>query len=110
MELPNVIGMSQFADGGFMASKPYAASGAYIDRMSDYCGCRYDVSTKTGENACPFNALYWDFLDRNTAVLSQNHRLAQIYASWHRMDDTRKQSYRNSPASFLQKLDLYERL
>ncbi|MDO9415497.1 cryptochrome/photolyase family protein [Pararhizobium sp.] len=105
VELPNVIGMSQFADGGLMASKPYAASGAYIDRMSDYCdGCRYDVSKKVGQNACPFNALYWDFLDRNADTLSKNHRLAQIYASWHRMDESRKQDYRDSASLFLAKL------
>ena len=109
VELPNVVGMSQFADGGFMASKPYAASGAYIDRMSDYCqDCRYDVSKKTGEDACPLNALYWDFLDRNAEQLSKNHRLAQIYASWHRMDDGKKRSYRDSAARFLQKLDAGE--
>ena len=111
VELPNVIGMSQFADGGFMASKPYAASGAYIDRMSDYCDdCRYSVSRKTGENACPFNALYWDFLDRNVATLSKNRRLAQVYSSWARMDEGKKQSYRHSAASFLKKLDLHERV
>jgi deoxyribodipyrimidine photolyase-related protein len=106
VELPNVVGMSQFADGGLMASKPYAASGAYIDRMSDYCqDCRYDVSIKTGEDACPLNALYWDFLDRNAEHLSKNRRLAQIYASWHGMDDGKKRSYRDSAARFLQKLD-----
>ena len=61
VELPNVIGMSQFADGGFMSSKPHAASGAYIARMSNYRGgCRYDVSKKSGKGACPFNALHWD--------------------------------------------------
>ena len=111
VEMPNVIGMSQFADGGFMASKPYASSGAYIDRMSDYCGrCRYDVSQKTGENACPFNALYWDFLARNTEMLSGNHRLAQIFLSWDRMDEQKKRSYRASASSFLRKLDAGERV
>ena len=66
VELPNVIGMSQFADGGIIASKPYVSSGAYINRMSDYCGhCRYDVKQRVGEDACPFNALYWDLLARH---------------------------------------------
>jgi hypothetical protein len=66
VELPNTHGMALFADGGVMASKPYAASGAYIDRMSDYCdGCAYDPDVKIGKNACPFNILYWDFLIRN---------------------------------------------
>lgn len=111
VELPNVIGMSQFADGGFMASKPYAASGAYIDRMSDYCkDCRYDVSKKVGDDACPLNALYWDFLDRNKSVLSKNHRLAQVYASWNRMEDGKRQAYRASAATFLQKLDTGEKV
>ncbi len=111
VELPNVIGMSQFADGGFMASKPYAASGAYVDRMSDYCrDCRYDVSKKVGSDACPLNALYWDFLDRNTSVLSKNHRLAQIYASWNRMEDGKRRAYRDSAAAFLQKLDAGEKV
>ena len=111
VELPNVIGMSQFADGGFMASKPYASGGAYIARMSNYChGCRYDVSKKTGQDACPFNALYWDFHDRNADILSGNHRLAQTYASWHRMDQDKKQAYRDSAASFLRKLDAGQRV
>ena len=111
VELPNVIGMSQFADGGFMASKPYAASGAYIDRMSNYCdGCRYDVSKKTGEQSCPFNALYWDFIDRNAANLSKNHRLAQVYSSWKRMDEDKRQSYRDSASTFLKRLDAGQRI
>ncbi|KQY12445.1 deoxyribodipyrimidine photolyase [Rhizobium sp. Root73] len=111
VELPNVIGMSQFADGGFMASKPYAASGAYISRMSNYCdGCRYDVSKKTGEEACPLNSLYWNFIDRNAGNLSKNHRLSQVFSSWQRMDPDKKQSYRDSASAFLQKLDDGERI
>lgn len=106
VELPNVIGMSQFADGGLLGTKPYAASGAYISRMSDYCkGCRYDVRAKTGEGACPFNALYWDFLDRNTDKLSANRRLAQPYATWRRMGEDKKRAYRESARAFLEKLD-----
>jgi deoxyribodipyrimidine photolyase-related protein len=106
VELPNVIGMSQFADGGLLGSKPYAASGAYISRMSDYCeGCRYDVNRKTGEGACPFNALYWDFLDRNAEKLSSNRRLAQPYANWRRMSDEKRNDYTQSARVFLKKLD-----
>ncbi len=102
VELPNTLGMSQFADGGLLASKPYAASGNYINRMSDYCGgCSYDVKRKTGEGACPFNALYWDFLARNEAHLRGNPRLAQIYRSWDRMEADRRAQYRNSAAQFL---------
>ena len=76
VELPNTIGMSQFADGGLMGSKPYAASGRYIDRMSNYCtGCRYDPAESTGAKACPFTVLYWDFLDRHRDVLRANQRM-----------------------------------
>jgi deoxyribodipyrimidine photolyase-related protein len=106
VELPNVIGMSQFADGGFLGSKPYAAGGNYINRMSDYCGtCRYDVKKKTGAGACPFNALYWDFLDRNADKLKRNQRLGPVYATWAKMTEAQKNDYRQSAAAFLAKLD-----
>jgi deoxyribodipyrimidine photolyase-related protein len=86
VELPNTHGMATFADGGIVGSKPYAASGAYINRMSDYCGtCRYDVRKRIGDDACPFNSLYWDFLDRNRKTLSGNIRLAMPYKSLERM-------------------------
>jgi len=80
VEMPNTRGMATFADGGIVGSKPYAASGAYIDRMSDYCGpCRYDVKARSGEAACPFNRLYWGFLERNRERLRDNVRLAMPY-------------------------------
>ena len=80
VEMPNTLGMAVFADGGQMVSKPYAASGAYIDRMSDFCsGCTYDVKQKTGQNACPFNYLYWAFLIRQRDRLANNPRLAMPY-------------------------------
>ncbi|MEM9634671.1 MAG: cryptochrome/photolyase family protein [Pseudomonadota bacterium] len=102
VEAPNVIGMSQFADGGLLGSKPYAASGNYINKMSNYCpGCRYDVKQKTGESACPFNALYWDFLIRNKSKLRGNPRLTQVYRTWDRMSDTNKSEYRQSAEAFL---------
>jgi deoxyribodipyrimidine photolyase-related protein len=86
VEMPNTLGMAVFADDGQMASKPYAASGAYINRMSDFCsGCAYDVKQKTGEGACPFNYLYWAFLIRNRDRLASNPRLAMPYrtlAAW----------------------------
>jgi len=91
VEAPNVLGMSQFADGGMLASKPYVASGAYIDRMSDYCrGCRYRVAEKVGEDACPFNLLYWHFLDRHRARFRANPRMAPMYRVWDGMDAARR--------------------
>ena len=106
VELPNTLGMSQFADGGLLGSKPYAASGSYIDRMSDYCGtCRYDVKTKTGDDACPFNALYWDFLARNAEKLGENRRLAMPYRTWEKMEKGDKLALRASARRFLERLD-----
>lgn len=86
--VPNVVGMSQYADGGVMATKPYAGGGAYIKRMSDYCGgCRYDPGVRVGENACPFTAGYWAFLERNREALGGNHRLAQPLRGLDRLKD-----------------------
>lgn len=83
MVLPNVIGMSTFADGGVLASKPYVSSGAYIDRMSDYCnGCAYDVKIKTGPGACPLNALFWRFVDRHRAHFMENGRVSFMVRSY----------------------------
>ena len=91
VELPNVQGMSQFADGGLLASKPYASSGAYIDRMSDYCkSCVYDVKVKSGPKACPFNYLYWAFLIRNERLLRGNQRMAMPYRTLAGWDEARK--------------------
>ncbi|WP_417514052.1 cryptochrome/photolyase family protein [Minwuia sp.] len=91
VELPNTLGMSQFADGGLLGSKPYAAGGNYINRMSDYCaGCDYSVSKKAGPDACPFNYLYWDFLARKRDRLEGNRRLSNMYATYDRMSDARK--------------------
>ena len=86
--LPNVIGMALHADGGRMATKPYASGGAYINRMSDFCsGCRFDPKQRTGDDACPFTTLYWDFLARNREALSGNHRLARQLANLDRLED-----------------------
>jgi deoxyribodipyrimidine photolyase-related protein len=102
VELPNTHGMALFADGGVMASKPYAASGAYIDRMSDYCtGCRYKPEVKLGPEACPFNYLYWDFLIRNEAKLKANPRMAMPYRTLAKMETERKAEISRQAQAFL---------
>ena len=105
VELPNVSGMVLYADGGIMASKPYAAGGSYIDRMSDYCrSCRYKVKLKTGDDACPFNYLYWYFLDKNSELLANNPRMGMMYRTWAKMSDDRKYEIRNSANKFLRNM------
>ncbi|MGY6533520.1 cryptochrome/photolyase family protein [Glycocaulis sp.] len=91
VEAPNTHGMALYADGGIMATKPYAASGAYINRMSDHCkDCRYSVSAKNGEKACPFNYLYWNFMIENEGRLRGNQRLGHAYRNLDRFDDARR--------------------
>jgi deoxyribodipyrimidine photolyase-related protein len=105
VELPNVQGMSQFADGGLLASKPYASSGAYIDRMSNFCAsCFYDVKLKSGPKACPFNYLYWAFLIRNAGTLRNNNRLAMPYRTLAGWDDGRKAAITAEAEAFLDRL------
>ena len=90
VELPNTLGMALFADGGLMASKPYCASGKYIDRMSNYCkSCRYNVKETTTEDACPFNFLYWDFLRRHQALFRSNPRMAMMIRNLDRFDSVK---------------------
>ena len=106
VELPNTLGMSQFGDGGLVGSKPYVSSGAYIDRMSDYCGhCRYDVKQRTGPDACPFNALYWDFVARHRDTLVRNRRMAMPYRTWDKMPAATQAEIRAQAAGFLEGLD-----
>lgn len=102
VEMPNTLGMAVFADGGKMASKPYAASGAYIDRMSDFCKeCTYDVKKKIGANSCPFNYLYWAFLIRNRSRLENNPRMAMPFRTLEKWSPEKKEMYLNDTASFL---------
>lgn len=108
VEAPNVIGMSQFADGGVVGSKPYAASGNYISKMSNHCtSCRYDAKKKTGEGACPFNPLYWDFMHRNRDQLRSNVRLGHAYRTWDRMSADKQNDYLKSAEKFLASLKPY---
>lgn len=107
VELPNTHGMALHADGGLMASKPYAASGAYIHRMSDYCrGCAYDVKAATGEGACPFNFLYWDFMARHARRFAGNPRMAMPLRTLERMDPARVAAMRAQAAAFLSSPDM----
>ena len=105
VEAPNTIGMSQFADGGMLGSKPYVSSGAYIDRMSDYCdGCAYRVKDKTGPRACPFNLLYWHFLDRHRARFEKNPRMAQMYRTWDKMSEAHRMTVLAEGTALLERL------
>jgi deoxyribodipyrimidine photolyase-related protein len=102
VELPNTRGMALFADGGIVGSKPYAASGAYIDRMSDQCGrCRYDVKLKNGPKACPFNYLYWDFMARNEGRLAGNPRLSNPIATLRKLSPERRAEIAADSSRFL---------
>lgn len=93
VELPNTLGMSQYADGGWMASKPYVATGKYIQRMSPYCkGCRFDPSQRSGDKACPFTTLYWDFLMQHESRLESNPRMALQVKNLNRLDAAEKQA------------------
>ena len=106
VEAPNTIGMSQFADGGVVASKPYVSSGAYINKMSNYCkSCKFKVAEKVGKDACPFNALYWHFLSRNRDKFQGNPRMAQMYRTWDRMNEDHKNNVIKSADEFLNGLN-----
>jgi deoxyribodipyrimidine photolyase-related protein len=102
VELPNTIGMALHADGGLLGSKPYAASGNYINKMSDYCkGCKYDVKKRTGDDACPFNALYWDFIARHLTRFSKNPRMGQTCHTYGKFPDAEKSAIAKQAADFL---------
>lgn len=93
---PNVIGMSQHADHGVVGTKPYAASARYVDRMSNYCGdCRFDPKARTGDDACPFNTFYWDFLLRHRERFADNHRMGLTLKNLDRIDDDERQAIRS---------------
>ena len=93
VELPNTLGMVMHADGGYLGSKPYAASGKYIQRMSDYCaGCAYKVSSAEESNSCPFNSLYWHFIQRHRARFEKHPRMSRVYKNWERMDADKRRA------------------
>ena len=106
VEIVNTRGMSQFADGGIVATKPYVASANYIDKMSNYCGpCAYDPKKRTGEGACPFNSLYWDFVHRHRATLAKNPRIGMMYRTWDRMTDETRDALLAQAASYQDNLN-----
>ena len=109
VEMPNVRGMALHGDGGLMGSKPYAGSGAYINRMSDYCrGCHYDVKDAVGERGCPFNALYWDFMARHRERFAGNNRMAMPLRTLDKMASARVAALRGRAADFLARMDAGE--
>jgi deoxyribodipyrimidine photolyase-related protein len=102
VEAPNTLGMALHADGGLLASKPYAASGAYIRRMSNYCGgCAYDPTVSVGPGACPFNALYWDFMARHRERFSRNARMPYVYSTWDKMGEAKQAALREQAEQHL---------
>lgn len=106
VEITNTRGMSQFADGGIVGTKPYVSSANYINKMSDYCkNCQYAKAKKTGENACPFNSLYWDFYDRHRDKLAKNPRVAMMYRVWDRMNDDKQAAILEQAAHYKENIE-----
>ncbi|NMH58415.1 cryptochrome/photolyase family protein [Alteromonas ponticola] len=111
VELPNVNAMILFADGGKLASKPYIASGNYINKMSDYCKhCKYKVSVKTGETACPFNYLYWRFVAKHQTILSDNPRMNMVMNALSRMSTEKLEAAQSSATRFLSMLSKNQKI
>ena len=106
VQLPNTRGMSQFAEGGLIATKPYVSSANYIHKMSDYCAdCFYDHKQRHGEKACPFNSLYWGFYERHRRLLGENARVAMMYRTWDRMKKDEKKRTLNQANAYLKDLN-----
>jgi deoxyribodipyrimidine photolyase-related protein len=106
VEITNTRGMSQFADGGIVGSKPYVSSATYIDKMSHYCGtCFYKKAIKTGEKACPFNSLYWNFYDKHETKLAKNPRIGMMYNVWRKMNPSDKTALLNQAEFYLENID-----
>ncbi len=111
VELPNVSGMILYSDGGKLASKPYAASGSYIHKMSNYCAhCKYSVKEKSGEQACPFNYLYWDFINRHRDKFEKNPRMAMIYRTMAKMNSEKLETMLSDSELFFTRLDNNEKV
>jgi deoxyribodipyrimidine photolyase-related protein len=106
VEITNTRGMSQFADGGIVGTKPYVSSARYIDKMSDYCsGCHYDKKDKTGEKACPFNSLYWRFYQVNRDKLERNPRIGMMYRTWDKMSAENRDAILSRASDYLNRIE-----
>jgi len=106
VEITNTRGMSQYADGGIVGTKPYVSSAAYLHKMGHYCkNCHYDHKQKTGEKACPFNSLYWHFYNRHREKLEKNPRIGMMYRTWDKMDTTKRQAYLEQADHYLAHLE-----
>ncbi|NEQ48705.1 MAG: cryptochrome/photolyase family protein [Leptolyngbya sp. SIO3F4] len=106
VEITNTRGMSQFADGGIVGTKPYVSSASYLHKMGHYCGdCKYDPKVKTGENACPFNSLYWHFYNRHADKLQRNPRIGMMYRTWEKMGKEKQQAYLEQAEHYLENLE-----
>jgi deoxyribodipyrimidine photolyase-related protein len=106
VEITNTRGMSQFADGGIVGTKPYCGSANYINKMSNYCSrCSYDKNKRHGENACPLNSLYWDFYIRNRAKLEKNSRIGMMYVLLDKMDSSEREAIMRQAQEYLDRLD-----
>jgi deoxyribodipyrimidine photolyase-related protein len=106
VEITNTRGMSQFADGGIVGTKPYVSSANYIDKMSSYCGsCHYNSKQKVGEMACPFNSLYWHFYARNESLLRKNPRIGMMYVTWDKMQHQAKTELLNQAEYYLENIN-----
>lgn len=105
VELPNTIGMALHADGGIMASKPYAASGKYISKMSNFCEkCQFDPEISVGEKACPFNSLYWNFISKNESKLKTNQRMQFVYPTWNKMNEKKRSEILSQAQDYMKKI------
>ncbi|MFK7863899.1 MAG: cryptochrome/photolyase family protein [Pseudohongiellaceae bacterium] len=106
VEMPNTRGMSQFADGGYIATKPYSASGNYINKMSDYCSnCHYSVKEKSGPKSCPFNSLYWKFMVENRKQLASNPRIGMLFKSWDKKSHDERELILNTAKANLKRIE-----
>ena len=106
VEITNTRGMSQFADGGIIGSKPYTSSASYIHKMSHYCGtCYYNKNLKIEDKACPFNSLYWHFHHKNESKLKHNPRIGMVYNTWNKMEENTKITILNKAEEYLNKIE-----